>query len=103
MNGKVKLIAVAALEYRMAVFWFILFSVNSLCSAIVLSMEGKDWSVLTKWQKFIIVVMVLMNWTNLLMAYISKASQRIKQDPDLPLEVDTPQKPSEIAPTAPKQ
>lgn len=83
MNGKVKLIAVAALEYRMAVFWFCLFSVNTLCSAIIVALEGKDWTTLKRSEQFIIVIAILMNWSGTIAAYISKASQKIKSG-DIP-------------------
>lgn len=104
MNGKVKQITVAALEWRIGIFWFCLFSINSLCSAIIIAIEGKDWSAMSHGQRFIIVVLILMNWTNLLMAFLSKAAQRIKQNPDdLDLAVDTPEPKTDISPTPTKQ
>lgn len=76
MIEKIKL---TAMEYKMAVFWFILFSVNSLCTSITASMAGSVWGNLDPQSKFTIIVAIVGNWTGTIMAYLSKQSQRTKQ------------------------
>lgn len=86
MKERLKL---TVLEYRIAVFWFLLFSVNSLCTSITASMAGSVWMNLGEQEKFTVIVAIIGNWTGTIMAFLSKASSRIKQDK--PLEpTDTP-------------
>lgn len=83
MNGKIKQFAVSALEWRMAVVMFILFSISSLCSCILAAMAGSIWHLLDNQSKFTVIVAILGNWTSTIIAYISKSAQRIKQGDDL--------------------
>lgn len=66
-------------EMRIAIMWFFLFSVNSLCTAVMASLTGSHWATLDAQSKFMICLMVTLNWTGTIMAYISKQSQRIQQ------------------------
>lgn len=66
-------------EMRVAIFWFTLFSVNALCSAITISLLNATWRELDHQGKFLIVVGVIWNWTTTTMAFVSKESSRIKK------------------------
>lgn len=70
------------LEYRLAVFWFCLFSVNSLCTSISASMAGAVWSNLGPQDRFAIYVAVIGNWTGTIMAFLSKAAQKKTLNPE---------------------
>jgi sterol desaturase/sphingolipid hydroxylase (fatty acid hydroxylase superfamily) len=65
------------LAYRMAVAWFVMFSVNSLCTSILASLTGAKWDSIDWQQKFLICVSVLGNWTGTIMAFFSKQSQKM--------------------------
>lgn len=69
----------AAVEFRMTIFWFILFSLNALGTSVLASLTGTDWATLDPQSKFMIVVAVLVNWTGTIMAFVSKQAGRIKQ------------------------
>jgi hypothetical protein len=81
----------AAIEYRMAIFWFVLFSLNSLGTSILASLTGANWAELDGQSKFMIVMAVLVNWTGTIMAFISKQSARIKQTGEILPSNDTQQ------------
>lgn len=76
-TAKIKL-----LEWRMAILWFVLFSVNSLCSCVVAAMAGSVWSSLGTQEKFTMVVAILGNWTGTIMALFSKAAKKVDQELD---------------------
>lgn len=77
-------------EFRVAIGWFIMFSINALCSAIMISLLNTTWSNLDGEAKFLIVVGVVWNWTNTIMAFTSKQAARIKQTGDIfPMSGDT--------------
>ena len=73
---------IKALEWRMAVLWFVLFSVNSLCSCIVAAMAGSVWSNLQTQEKFTVIVAIVGNWTGTIMALFSKAAKKVEQEVD---------------------
>lgn len=67
----------AATEWRIAILWFILFSVNALCTSVMASLMGTNWAQLGEQQKFEICIAVAANWTGTIMAFLSKASGKI--------------------------
>lgn len=69
-----------AAGYHMAILWFVLFSVNALCTSIVASMAGCVWGNLGTQEKFTIVMAIIGNWTGTIMAYISKSSKKIEPE-----------------------
>ena len=71
------------IEYRMAVFWFCLFSVNSLCSALLLALTNAVWADMDGQSRFLVIVGVIFNWTNIIMAFISNSARRIKETGEL--------------------
>lgn len=66
-------------EYRMAIFYFCLFSVNALCSAMMIALANVTWATLDGQGKFMIAVALVWNWTNTIMAFASKQATRIKK------------------------
>lgn len=78
-------------EFRIAIFWFCLFSVNSICSAILIALSNATWSELDPQGKFLIVIGIVFNWTGTIMAFVSKQASRIKQTGELFPAGDTQQ------------
>lgn len=71
------------IEYRMAILWFFLFSINSLCSALMIALANVTWVTLDFQGKFMIVVALIWNWTTTIMAFLSAQAKRIKKTGDL--------------------
>lgn len=59
---------------------FCLFSLNSLGTSIIASLMGTNWDTITGQQKFEIIVAILVNWTGMIMAFFSKATQKVQKD-----------------------
>lgn len=74
---KISDLTTSILEWRMAIFWFVLFSVNSLCTAITAALAGTEWAHIDDQAKFMVYVAIVMNWTGTIMAYVSKNANKI--------------------------
>ena len=68
-----------AMLYKMVILMALLFTINSLASAIILSFLNVDWSSLTATSKWLIVIAVVQNWTGTLMAFFNKTISRVEQ------------------------
>ena len=75
----------------LAIVWFCIFSINSLCSAVLISLIGTQWITMDGQGKFMVVAAVVMNWTNTLGAFLFTMLK--KADPvefsDLPQTVSS--------------
>lgn len=76
---KINNLTASVLEWRLAAFWFILFSVNSLCTAITAALVGADWATMDAQARFMVCVAVVLNWTGTIMAFVSKNATKISQ------------------------
>lgn len=65
--------------YKLAILMGILFSVNSLASAIVASFLNTEWSSLGPTTRFILIVVIIQNWTGTLLAFFNKSVARMEQ------------------------
>jgi NADH:ubiquinone oxidoreductase subunit 6 (subunit J) len=68
------------IAYRMAIMWFFLFSINSLCSCIVAASAGSVWTNLDAQAKVTVIIAVIGNWTGTIMAFLSDARKKIEQE-----------------------
>ncbi len=77
---------IKVLEWYMAVCWFVLFTINALCTAILASLVNSDWDNMNHQSKFLMVVAVLGSWANTMLAFFSKAAKKVEQQitPDDP-------------------
>lgn len=67
----------AAIEWRMAIFWGFLFVVNTIGSSYVGEFNDYDWSASTS-PKLVLKVFCMLNQvTTVMMAFISKSSKKI--------------------------
>lgn len=77
-----------ALQYRIAIFYGVLFSLNALFTAIIASFMNTEWSSLTETKKFLLVILILQNWTGVLIAFLNQTISRITNGgPILPAEI----------------
>lgn len=79
MSDLVKTAQASIWEFRVAIGYFVLFFINALCSAIMISLLNTTWSAIDGEAKFLIVVGVVWNLTNTMLAFVSKQAARVKQ------------------------
>lgn len=79
MSETVKNIKTTAWEWRIACFWFLLFSLNSLCTSIMASLVNANWTDMDRQSKFLMIIAVMGNWTGTIMAFISQQAKRIQK------------------------
>lgn len=94
---------ISALEWKITVMWFILFTVNSLGTCILAASAGCVWDNLGWQEKLTVVLAVIVNWTGTMMAWLSKSAGKItsgqnpiidlQNSPETPTLPQTPQKP----------
>lgn len=65
----------AWLYWKMAILHFALFSINALGTSVIASLAGKNWSLLTGSDRFIIGTAIVVNWTGTIMAFLNKSMQ----------------------------
>lgn len=66
-------------RYKLVIFYVCLFSFNSLSTAIVASFLNTEWSSLSSTSKFLLVVVVVQNWTGSMLAFFNKSLARVEQ------------------------
>lgn len=89
---KLKLTTKEKLATNMTLVWFILFSVNTLCSSMMAGLAGKYWSQMNPEDRFIMVVAIVMNWTGSIQAFLYQAINRVQHGGGLlPPETVTPE------------
>lgn len=80
----------AGMVHRMTIVMFVLFSVNSLGTVILASLQGVDWSTTDHQTRFMIGLAVLTNWTGMLMAFFRTALTKIAKGENPALETTAP-------------
>lgn len=65
--------------YRLAIAYAVLFSLNSACTAIATSLTNSEWSDLSPSSKFMIVILIVANWTGTMLAFLNKTLSRLQQ------------------------
>lgn len=65
-------------------FWTFFFSFSSLCTAIVGALYGMRWAQIETQDKFVVCLIIFINWSITMMAFFSKAAARIQKG-ELPL------------------
>lgn len=89
MSEIVKATQASIWELRMAIGYFLLFSLGSLCTAIMASLVNSDWSAMNGQSKFLLFVAIIGSWINTILAFVSKQANRIKQTGEFFPEGDT--------------
>ena len=87
------------MKWRLMIFYVILFSLNSLCTAFVSAMQGQQWGALNSTEHAIIIAVIIGNWTGTLLALFNKTFARTS---DLPVESVPDPKPPGPAPSLTK-
>ncbi len=70
------------IAWRMAIFWFVLFSINALFTATIAALTGTDWEAINNQKRFLIVLAILTNWTGTIMAFVSRAAGKLREEID---------------------
>jgi len=63
---------------RMAFLWFVLISFSSLATCIVASLQNAQWDMLNGQAKFLLVLVVFMNWSTAMGALITNTAKKIE-------------------------
>lgn len=71
------------LYYRMAIFYGVLFSLNSLFSVTVASFLNIDYENISNTSKFLVIIVILQNWTGTMLAFLNKTMSRVAEDKPL--------------------
>lgn len=72
------------LALKIAVVWFSLFTVNSLCSSIMGCLVGAYWSNMAAQDRFMMIVAIVAQWTSVMMAFMYNAASKV-QHGELPI------------------
>ena len=70
---------VAALAWKMVIFYFIFFTINSLGSSFVLAFQGKHWTQMDGTERVVVCVGVIVSWSGTMIAFLSQAISRARQ------------------------
>lgn len=65
--------------YKVAILIGVLFSINSLSTALVASFANAEWATLSPTSKFLLIVVVLQNWTGTMLAFLNKTISRVEK------------------------
>lgn len=57
------------------------FTVNSLGTCIVAALVGIDWPAMTVTKKFVVVTVIVVNWSTMMMAYLNRSISHLLGDP----------------------
>ena len=87
---------VAAAKEKILLYWMVgiyvlLFTFNGLATATITAMYGMRWSTMDAQDKTIVMVMVFLNWSNLMLAFFNKAIARVSRGEFPITESDRPQ------------
>ena len=66
------------IEMRLAIFWFCLFSVNSLLTCFVAAFTGPNWNTMSNQQLCLTYAMIVVNWTGTIMAFVKQTGKKIE-------------------------
>jgi hypothetical protein len=84
--------------YRMVIFYIVLFSINSLATAIVASFMNNEWFNMSYTTRFLVVVIVIQNWTGTLLAFFNKSVSNVESGKTI---FDVPVTPKQDPPNNP--
>lgn len=83
LQDATEVVKVNVLEFRFALAWFALFTLNALASSLILCLTNVTYSTLDTQGEIMIWVAVILNWTNTIMAFMSSQAKRIKKTGEL--------------------
>lgn len=76
-----------AIFYWGIILYVLLFSASGLATCILGALVGTQWNTLDGQSKFMICLTVFINWSTIMMAFFSKAANRLKSG-DIPISPD---------------
>ena len=76
------------LVWVMTITLVLLFTVNSLGTCIIAALMGKQWTILPLEEKFLLIVIVIVNWSTMMMAFLNRSISHLLGDVAVPLATD---------------
>ena len=64
--------------YWLAYCYGFLFSLNALVTAIIASFMNTEWGTLTPTKKFLLICVILANWTGTMIAFLNRTLSRLR-------------------------
>ena len=64
-------------DKKLAILYFVLFSVNALAMCFIAAFTGVDWDDLSTTQKAVVISAMVANWTGTILAFLSKVMGRL--------------------------
>jgi len=83
VSEAIQAIGRGASRYRLVIFYIVLFSLNSLASAVIASFMNTDWAALTGTAKFLLLCVIFQSWTGTMLAFFNKSLSRVEQGQSL--------------------
>lgn len=71
--------------YWLAYCYGFLFSLNALVTAVIASFMNTDWGTLTPTKKFLLICVIIANWTGTMIAFLNRTMSRL-QNGQLPIQ-----------------
>ncbi len=68
-----------ALAYKLAIIIAVFFMINALATTCAAAFIHTDWTALTHTEKFVIVCVILGNFSNTMLAFLNKSLSRAEQ------------------------
>jgi hypothetical protein len=67
------------------------FTVNSLGTCVIAALMGKNWSLLTRSEQMLIIVVIMVNWSSMMMAFLNRSITHLLGEAATPVVVQTPE------------
>lgn len=68
-----------AMQIRIAILYFLLFSLNSLMTSIIMSFLNTDWETLTSQKRFLLICVIMQSWTGTILAFMYKTATKVQE------------------------
>lgn len=79
MNQLISRAKLAVLAWWLIIFYFVFFAVASVATCASAALEGKNWSQLSGTQKLVVGLLILGNFSNTMLAFITQSLTKIRQ------------------------
>ena len=60
------------LKWKLAILYFLLFSLNALATSVAAALAEVEWSQITPTHRVVIVAVMVVNWTGTVMAFMNR-------------------------------
>ncbi len=69
--------------HRLLIAYVAFFTISSLCTSIPIALANNEWSDLSSTSKFMIITLILGNWSSNMLAFINKTLAKLENNKPL--------------------